>query len=294
MRSLLIILAVLLIGAFNAAAEVHGEIGGGVLYYSGNDNMETFDGDDATTQSFILFHVMYQENDNRTWYFGVPFEDIDLKLKAGVQQKNSLGETDVYLHVVPDADAWENPYAGANREATSVTAFGAGVKHSFNNGYAVEYTYTTIELQDDVSGELYPELARDGQTHSLEVSYQWVPTETDFVIPKLMVVSDDRKGEAQSSTTVGAAVTYMKMFSAVRLMSMVTAGQTTYGADDPIYGKTRTETITAAFVALRKDGFLDIPGVYISGGAIAMGKDANIDFYDADVQGIFLMGGYQF
>ena len=237
----------------------------------------------ATT--FLLFDLNYLLNDTTSIYLGSPFFDDDREgLTAGVQKlfpDNSLLDASFFFGA---DEEWEDPYLLGEKRKNTLSAY-AGCDLDYDNimdsGWYVNYMFQFHMLEEDTSGDTLNALKRDGATHTFKAGYHLYLTDRlDMVLtPSLILVRDDRKGDANANNGWGGQVNFTmdEEKNGFTFIGIIQAAR--FDGIHPYFGKTREDmAYTYEFYYTRRR--LWDKGWYLRVGAGANHVRSNIDFFD--------------
>lgn len=278
---------------------ISGEIALTTGFASSTSNFNT-DGDDTITSknqkasaengfmAFPLGSIAYTfgQELNQQVHVGTTRQDVatgTVVLEVGYKyQFESRMAIDVsILPTIMSSNTWTDPYlVGSARTETDASgnAFRFKVDNIAGSNFTIDTAYATKDIKnDDVK---FDELKRDADTLYLKGQYRLPLSRTSFVLPSVIYQSSSADGEASSYDQYGAELSFFKLMQRHKLV--VTAGynQQNFGADNPIYGKTRKDDKLSLFAAYEYTTFMDWQDWSFISFAGYSSTDSNITFYD--------------
>ncbi|ROR99004.1 uncharacterized protein DUF2860 [Sinobacterium caligoides] len=246
---------------------------------------------------------------NQQVFLGTSRDDIavgTLALELGYRRQLA-DNTVVALSVLPtvlSGETWADPFLqGEKRHTTDETgmAYRVQLKDIAGSRFSVDAAYGVTEIDDERSGSAAglsaadrALLARDSRSSYVKGSYNVPLSRTTFLQPSLRYVHTDADGEANSSDTVGAELSVIKLMGRHNLA--VTAGYQTrsFDADQPIYGKARDDDAISLFAAYEYQQFMGWQDWSLVSLVGYEDSDADIDFYDSSGYLLSLGMNYKF
>lgn len=278
---------------------ISGEIALTTGFASSTSNFNT-DGDDTITSTnqkasaengfmaFPLGSIAYTfgQELNQQVHVGTTRQDVatgTVVLEVGYKyQFESRMAIDVsILPTIMSSKTWADPYlVGSARKETDASgnAFRFKVENIAGSNFTIDTAYATKDIEnDDVQ---YDELKRDAETLYLKGQYRFPLSRTSFILPSVIYQSSSADGKASSYDQYGAELSFFKLMQRHKLV--VTAGynQQNFGADNPIYGKTRKDDKLSLFAAYEYTTFMDWQDWSFISFAGYSSTDSNITFYD--------------
>ena len=269
--------------------------------------------DDAVHPIFTG-EVNYTFADQWQVFLGTAIEDaVTLDGVAQFGGRKDLGAIGVlqagYLFSGVPTQAWEDPYAeGVKREETDRGSSGARLRWDRVMGSAFELTfsYRDISVDKERSGQGVQSvecdvacqdlLRRDGDQYSFDVSYLYKLGEGSrhLLRPLLRYTVDDREGDAISSDSYRAQLSYVFLGQGYTVASNVAYGGSSQDARNPIFGVKTDSTRYAVDTTL----FYRLPaasGRWQAVGSILWGKDdSDVRFHDSEVFSVNVGAMYRF
>lgn len=263
------------------------------LMVSGNnEDIKTLsDSPDRYGQGHIMaiFNVEYKNGDT-VWHVGSPLENIRPELAAGVTKNFGKSSFDVSLVVNPLEQVWKDPYV-SRREKTNDLAYGVKLRYEgiAGTGHFAELRVIRHDIGDDDIGKRYSSMKRDGYMGEFTLGYD-IGMEKGKVSPFVKLGHDRRDGDAESYKSGGAGVLYVRQMGSGTLISALFADYEGYDEKNPIFGKTRRDATSGAFVNYKWQNPFGLKDKHIMFIAGAFDRESNIDFYDA----VTYIGGVTF
>lgn len=270
------------------------------------------DSPDSETESLPManFEVAYTFSDSQTQvYLGNQLEDFiefDLSMLLGVRHALSDGSLIAASYVFSSipTEVWKDPYL-TNQPRSRTDRDSKGIRLEWDkiagSGFAVQYTYRDIKLDDEYSGQALgltiPEqdlLDREGNTQNLELSYQFNFQNGHRLKPKITYQDEDLDGGAMSSERWGVGLTHIYNNQQYSFITNLDWAYSDYDKQNPIYNKTRNnDRLGASFTAVYKNPF-GYKDWNILGTIAYYDSDSNIDFYDTNIKLFGISALYRF
>lgn len=204
---------------------------------------------------------------------------------GGTYPLGDVGILDSSIFVNPFEEAWKNPYqTGVNRSSTSTSKYGlkVGLNKIMGTGLRVNAVYMNDTVDDDVIGELRPEMERDGSVYALNMNYSFYLSETLEIRPRISVRKGEYSGEVNSFIKYKTELEARYRIGRLMLMPRVYYSFSEYDERNPIFNKTREDNgyggnLMVNYIAPL--GFRDWSAQLL----LAYSKgDSNINFYDTE------------
>ncbi|MBU2897617.1 DUF2860 domain-containing protein [Vibrio hepatarius] len=233
---------------------------------------------------------------DKQFYVGTSREDIavgTLILEVGYKQELDSGTIidASFLPTIMPTDTWADPFL-TNQERQTTDEKGNAFRLKFNNimgsRFSLDTAYASRDVENEQSGTSYSGLTsedintlqRDSTSIYVKGDFRQPISKTSFIKPSLTYIKTDADGDANSLTSVGGELTYLRIFDRHQLA--LTAGYTNRSFDgtNPIYGKVRDEDELSLFAAYEYKNFMGWKNwsfISLSG---YTESDSNIDFYD--------------
>ncbi|WP_163337308.1 DUF2860 family protein [Desulfopila sp. IMCC35008] len=211
-----------------------------------------------------------------------------------------LGQTgiiDTAVFFTPFEKAYKNPYiTGVDREETDTNKYGlrVGLNRIMDTGFRAQFVYLNDSIEDDVIGELFPELARDGSIYSLNLNYSHYVGEKLELRPRMSIRVGDYEGDANSFVKYKIDFEARYITGQWRIVPRVYFSHSDYIETSPIFDKTRDNTgygvslLTTYKAPFEMDNWSVTCLVDMSKG------DSNIDFYDTESMTVGALFSYHF
>lgn len=293
-------------------------LGGGVLNYSsntiaGNNLMdvgqktitslsETPDSE-STGMGLVNFELSWTFAESRTQILlGSELEDIarmelgqQLAVKKELKDKSIISAGLLFTGV--PTEVWKDPFlTGEPRQETDRTSTGARFVYDriLGTDFELRYSYRSIDIDDELSGFSLPltgmereSLQRDGDRHSIDLSYRFKYEGKHFLIPSVTYLANDRDGDAVSSDGFDFQLTYIYIDNPVTFVANAHLGFADYDANNPVFGKTQEDDrygIGAQVYYKNPFGWKPLGNEDFSVFAAAsyLKVDTNINFYETE------------
>lgn len=263
-----------------------------------SDNTEEGDSP-RSVWTLPLFDLRYSFPETRTQLFlGTPIEGSNIALSLGViQPVPKLGI--VTLSVAPSfgMTLWENPYQeDVNREKTPVKMMTTNLKLDKIGftPFSFYYAHRSVDVENDVIGEINSDLKRDGELHYLELTCDIGLTKTSLVTPGLTHERGVYEGKSNSYINSGVKVSYKQQGQRLMFMIETSADRSRFQKEHPVYQKTREDNRANLFALLRINRLFNVEALHanlIGGGG---NVDSSIDFFDSTDTYLATTIGYSF
>ncbi|WP_277057030.1 DUF2860 family protein [Trichlorobacter lovleyi] len=303
---LLISIILLTVASPSNADSFSADVGAGILVISKSDNLWGRGkssiaslGDSPKSQTVVMaipaLLLRYRQDSlKNTWFAGATEEDYG-RVAIGVKHDLEKGAVDAALFYSFMGSEWEDPYT-LNRNATSVQNFGfrAGWEKIAGSPFAAHYTVSVKLVNNDLSGERYPDLKRDGTKHRLGVTYTLKLADTLTLTPSLAYERESAEGAANRYSSPTGAVSLIWRQQDLSWINRVSGSYAFHDHVNPVFGKTLKEPgYSAASLALWKNPF-DFKKYWLTAGIVYEQTLPNITFFEKRSNYFFLLGGYSF
>ncbi|HEY7710161.1 MAG TPA: DUF2860 family protein [Candidatus Entotheonella sp.] len=260
--------------------------------------------DSQSTAVFLFpFELSYTFSRTRTQIFlGSQLEDFvsfDLSQQLGIKQELSgIGTiAGSFLFTSIPAKVWEDPYVtGQDREDTDRRSTGLRLTWAdmLGSGLEVEYSYRNIDIDTERSGTslgLPPEqqrlLDRNGQTHRINLLYEWQLSKAHRLRPAFAYMKDDRDGDARTRDVYDFQLSYFYISQPLSVVLNASLGFADYDERNPIFDKTQEDdrySLGGTIFYRNPFGWKVLGSDQISFSLTLLYalNDTNIDFYDEE------------
>ena len=301
LRNLSFILCVITPPAIAQLADeegISGEIALATGFASSTSNFNT-EGEDTITSvhqkgssdngfmAFPLGNIAYTfgQELNQQVYAGTTRQDVatgTVVLEVGYKyQFESRMAIDVsILPTIMSSKTWANPYdvTGPRTETdASGNAFRFKVENIAGSNFTIDSAYATKDIENDDVDDI---LKRDAETIYLKGQYRLPLSRASFVLPSVIYQSSSADGKASSYDQYGAEVSFFKIMQRHQLVLTASYNQRSFGADNPIYEKTRKDDKLSLFAAYEYTKFMNWQDWSFISFAGYSSTDSNITFYD--------------
>jgi len=189
-------------------------------------------------------------------YIKTPLRSSSPRVQAGFKSKADLSDYDLYAYTNIGSKVWENPYDTANeRIITSRRGNGAGfeLKKIMGSKFLYGLEYERSYVRDDVVGDLFPKMKRDGFLLREHIGYQHALSKTFFLTPKIKYEYADFDGDAQSYDKYAIALEGYHIYKTVQTAFGISAGTKKNKSENPIFGQTQKDKEYSAFILTGHD-----------------------------------------
>ena len=230
--------------------------------------------------------LRYQFESGTAIYAGNPLEAGEgLSLAAGVSQPlGGTGTLDLSISWLPIEDVWENPYlVNSARDETGVDAYGfkAELQGIGGSPWEVGYKIDRFDVEDDVIGDLEPDLERDGWTHDLGVKYTIELSPGISIKPELAYIYAHKEGASNSYHGAKAGALLVRARPPWVLAGVLQGAHHRYLETHPLFDKTREETVATVFGQVMRLNLFGYERLFASLMGGYVWSDSNIDFFDS-------------
>ncbi len=289
-----------------------GKIQAGCLFISTNDQLSVDEKNEKTSSlnknsdffqnlaPGLLLDLNFYLPSGTSFYFGNPEKDAGKAIKFGCSQnlKNHsvIGVSAKYKY---DKSVWENPFIiDQNREDTDVDiyVFDVSMKRIAGSSFNINYSFETVDVDNDVLGDHYSELKRDGFIHSLSIGYTFMPGVNNIIVPRLKYAITDFDGKSNNFSRYSGGIDYVKPMKNIVCTLSISVSNDKHHKTHPIpeFNKKRND-VTLENVAIvtwmnpmgYNDYFINLGGIFIE-------KESNINFFDSTTYLGFISLGYKF
>lgn len=229
-----------------------------------------------------------------TYFLGATEEDYG-RVALGVRHDLEKGSVDAALFYSFMGSEWADPYQ-LDRSSTTVQNFGlrAGWERIAGSPFAVRYTVSAKLLHNDLSGNRYPDLKRDGTKHRLALNCGFKLSDSLTLTPSLTFEREIAEGAANRYSAPGGALSLVWRQQNITWINRVTGSYAMHDRANPVFGKTLEEPeFSATSLIIWKNAF-DIKKISLTAGAIYGQTLANIPFFEKQSSYLFLLGSYSF
>ena len=256
-----------------------------------DDTINSVDQKGSSDDGFMVFPLgniayTFGQELNQQVYVGTTRQDVatgTVVLEVGYKyQFESRMAIDVsILPTIMSSKTWADPYlVGSARKETDASgnAFRFKVENIAGSNFTIDTAYATKDIEnDDVQ---YDELKRDAETLYLKGQYRFPLSRTSFILPSVIYQSSSADGKASSYDQYGAELSFFKLMQRHQLVLTAGYNQQNFGADNPIYNKTRKDNKLSLFAAYEYTKFMDWQDWSFISFAGYNSTDSNITFYD--------------
>lgn len=235
-----------------------------------------------------------QDSLKNTWFIGATEEDYG-RVAFGVKHDLEKGVFDAALFYSFMGSEWEDPYT-INRSSTSVQNFGfrTGWERIAGSPFSANYTISAKLVNNDLSGERYPDLKRDGTKHRLGITYTLRLSESLVLTPSLTFEREIAEGAANRYSSPGGAVSLIWRQQNLTWINRVSGSYAFHDRVNPVFGTTLEEPgYSATSLVLWKNPF-DFKKYWLTAGIVYEQTLPNITFFEKQSNYFFLLGGYSF
>lgn len=304
---LLIFIMVILTSPLPSRADsFSADVGAGMLVISKSDNLWGRGkssiaslGNSPKSQTVVMaipaLLLRYRQDSLKNTYFiGATEEDYG-RVAVGVKHDLEQGAIDAALFYSFMGNEWADPYT-LNRSSTSVQNFGlrAGWEKIAGSPFSAHYTVSAKLVNNDLSGERYPDLKRDGTRHRLGITYALKLTDTLTLTPSLAFDRDVSDGAANRYSSPGGALSLVWRQQDLTWINRVSGSYAIHDTTNPVFGTTLKEPgYSATSLVLWKNPF-DFKKYWLTAGIVYEQTLPNITFFEKRSNYFFLLGGYSF
>jgi len=282
------------------------DVGAGILVISKSDNLwgrgkstiaslTNSPQNETVVMAIPALLLRYRQDSLKNTYFlGATEEDYG-RVAVGVKHDLEQGVVDAALFYSFMGSEWANPYA-LNRSSTSVQNFGlrAGWEMIAGSPFSAHYTVSAKLVNNDLSGDRYPDLKRDGTKHRLGISYVLKLTDALTLTPSLAFEREIADGAANRYNSSIGAVTLVWRQQNLTWINRISGSYATHDSTNPVFGTTLKEPgYGVTSLVLWKNPF-DFKKYWLTTGIVYEQTLPNITFFEKSSNYFFLQGGYSF
>lgn len=196
-----------------------------------------------------------------------------------------------------EQEVWKNPYLiGVDRDETDAESFGCGLDwdNVLNTGISIFFKRMEIDVDQDLIGEIEPDLRRDGADTTLGIRYPWNLGAGGVLIGGIQYILIDRDGGANSGHGYAAELNHNLEWGRVSFATALELVATEFDETHPVFNEKREE---AMFTVSETVSFAEPFGFnnsYLFGIAGYSETAADITFFESET---FIVGtgiGYRF
>lgn len=303
------------LAAAGITESLHGSIGfGAIVIDAGNnlnpdesnkrlDTLESAPDRQTTFLPGILPEVTWDVGDPEGMKFYLttdpPIDEVgSFSLNLGASYGiGKAGIINTAVFFTPFEKAWENPYlTGIDREETDTTKYGfrIGLNRIMDTGFRAQFVYLNDDVDDDVIGELIPELRRDGAVYSLNLNYSHYIGENLEIRPRVSIRKGDYDGEANSFMKYKIDFEARYMTGQWMVVPRVYFSHSDFDEINPIFNKTRENNSYGISLMTTYMAPFDWEKWSVTGLVSLSEGDSNIDFYDTEAMTLGGLLNYHF
>lgn len=282
------------------------DVGAGMLVISKSDNLWGRGkasiaglGDSPKSQTVVMavpaLLLRYRQDSlKNTWFAGATEEDYG-RVAVGVKHDLEQGAIEAALFYSFMGKEWEDPYV-LSRNSTSAQNFGlrAGWERIAGSPFSAHYTVAAKLVNNDLSGERYPDLKRDGTKHRLGISYALKLTDSLMLTPSLSFEREIAEGTANRYSSPIGAVSLIWRQQDLTWINRVSGSYAFHDSSNPVFGTTLKEPGYSATSVILWKNPLDFKKFRLTCGVVYEQTLPNITFFEKRSNYFFLLGGYAF
>lgn len=200
-------------------------------------------------------------------------------------QAGDVGILNTAVFFTPFEKAWKDPYVtGMDREETDTIKSGLriGLNRIMGTGLRAQFVYLSDDVEDDVIGNLTPELARDGAVYSLNLNYSYYVSTNLELRPRVSIRKGEYDGEANSFIKYKMDLAARYTTGQWMIVPRLYYSYSDFDEIDPIFNQTRKNNSYGASLMttyMAPFGWEKWSVTCLL--AMSVG-DSNIDFYDTE------------
>ena len=264
-----------------------------------DDTIHTLDGSGNESEiefkPLISGKLSYKLEDSKTKFYIC--KKRSSKFRIGMAQPvNDLGVLDLALQY-SRGSVWKNPYL-LNTDREDATKETSGILFSWNNimesNVRGSYSFSNIDIENDVLGNTNPDLRRSGYLHTLGAEYQIFLNPNNFFTPSFKLARGEMEGDVFSFNSMELAGTYTYLNTSFMVSLMLSYEIKKYEKSHPIFNQTREDDTLDAMFVVTKFNALGFEHISLTGFTGISFTDSNIDFHDEQSLQIGIELGYQF
>nr|WP_319394633.1 DUF2860 family protein [uncultured Desulfobacter sp.] len=194
-------------------------------------------------------------------------------------------------------DVWANPYlTGVKRSETEEASYNMKLEWEqiAGSGFFATLKLSSIDVDQDLIGEMYQDLKRDGQIMAAKTGYTFFVGKNQMIIPGFDIEVEDRDGESNASKKFGASVSHVIDIHKWHFITSLGMGRREFDKAHPIFHETRKETQYELSHLVTYSSPFGFKGWFVNGLAAYSRTDANINFFKQDELTIGAGIGYEF
>ena len=221
---------------------------------------------------------------------------LDFTQQFGVRREmgdKGIGSVAFVFSGIP-GQVWEDPYqTDRNREDTDRSSSGVrlGWDGIWGSPFSATYTYRTIEIDDEHSGDSISwltnaeraELDRNGKIQDLSLTYNWRLENGSQLTPGLNYSRYEADGAAASYDRFGGQLTYALLTPKYSLITNMLMNRVEYDDVNPVFGQTVEADEWGLNATFMWHQLLDVDQLSGLVSASYGESDANVGFFDTDL-----------
>lgn len=194
-------------------------------------------------------------------------------------------------------EVFKDPYlVGVKRDKTDAEtkSFSLSWDEIFGLGMGAQYSFETIDVDDDNSGKKNKKLERDGTIHSLGLNFDLFDNGMHKVSTGLAYEIGDIKGKSNAYKGMGGGFTYLVEGESWDVETELSFLSYDYDESHPVFNKTREDkegSVSSTFTLYEP---FELENWFVQYLVSYTKRDSNIDFYDSSSVSTFCGVGYNF
>lgn len=250
------------------------------------------------TSLLVLGDIFYAFSEDFQVYARTPFFDDPREgVSTGMVKYFNDGSL-IDLYVFGNSiEVWRNPYAiGRERSKTNMVTLGfaADYKDIGGTGFNTYLKLKTVDVDEDLIGEMEPDLERDSLAGTLGLGYRFTIDSVNTLTPGVWYSRDFAEGAANRSHQYAGGIEYTRETRRYRLNIITHATNRHHDRTHPVFGKTRNDWEYFSLLSLIWFDLFNNEHLYADLGISYSALDSNIDFYNESNATLALAVGYFF
>lgn len=252
--------------------------------------------------SSLPFNIEYALESGTIVYLGTPFyDDAREGVTFGIEKEfeSFIGDFSVFGN---GADIWEDPYL-TNEDRVVTTEFNSGLVLNISEingtglGFSLKTKYKYID--DDIIGESYSDLQREGFVHSVIIKYNQIFDVKEKKSPndltyKISFNHADINGASNSYNSIALGLKGTYWYKEISIGLSTDYENRTYKKEHSIFNIINKERVITNGVIVTFNNLGKSKNWYIRSGFSVVNILSNISFYDSDSFMVLFSLGYNF
>ncbi|THB79667.1 MAG: DUF2860 domain-containing protein [Desulfobulbaceae bacterium] len=205
-----------------------------------------------------------------------------------------IGVVELSAIVAPFERVWENPYQlNTNRTTSPTSNYGTklALNRIMNSGFHANIVVINRDVDDDIIGDIEPDLQREGQVYALNINYLKTFSRSFGIRPRFSIRKGEFEGESNSFTKVKLSLDGRYTHQKFTVLPQVSYAYKKNDKVHPIFNETKEENALELRLLMSYAEPFDLEDWAAQMLVSYSYGDVNIDFYDTEAltTGVFLV-----